>query len=132
MEDRRVYTCTLCSFTTRAKLQMLHHIRSMRHLQMEQLHQIQRHAEGKAGTQQDIGDIFKVEEAEEEGRHTPPGEFTHLIMLRVVGGVTTCCHLKIFFMSVKIFFVSIKKRFIFFCIIFRCIKNANYITNASI
>ncbi|MPC45813.1 Zinc finger homeobox protein 3 [Portunus trituberculatus] len=78
-EDRRVYTCTLCSFNTRAKLQMLHHIRSMRHLQMEQLHQIQRHAEGKAGTQQDIGDIFKVEEAEEEGRHTPPGEFTSFI-----------------------------------------------------
>ncbi|KAK8752559.1 hypothetical protein OTU49_006167, partial [Cherax quadricarinatus] len=73
-EDRRLYTCTLCNFATRAKLQMLHHIRSMRHLQMEQLHQIQRHAEGKGGTQQDIGDIFKVEESEEEGRHTPPEE----------------------------------------------------------
>lgn len=93
MEDRRVYTCTLCSFTTRAKLQMLHHIRSMRHLQMEQLHQIQRHAEGKAGTQQDIGDIFKVEETEEEGRHTPPGEFTVLTFTqRKMGGGCRVSH----------------------------------------
>ncbi|CAL4123099.1 unnamed protein product, partial [Meganyctiphanes norvegica] len=70
-EERRQYTCTLCSFSTKAKVQLLHHIRSMRHLQMEQLHQIQRHAEGKGQTQQDIGDIFRVEEADEDSRRTP-------------------------------------------------------------
>lgn len=63
--DRRQFRCCLCNFTTKARLELLHHIRSVRHLQMEQIHQIQRHAEGKGGTHQDIGDIFRVEEEED-------------------------------------------------------------------
>ena len=63
--DRRQFRCCLCNFTTKAKLELLHHIRSVRHLQMEQIHQLQRHAEGKGGTHQDIGDIFRIEEEED-------------------------------------------------------------------
>ena len=63
--DRRQFRCCLCNFTTKARLELLHHIRSVRHLQMEQIHQLQRHAEGKGGTHQDIGDIFRVEEEED-------------------------------------------------------------------
>ena len=48
------------------------HVRSMKHLQMEQLHQIQKRAEGNM-EQTEIGDIFQVVEKaapEETGKHT--------------------------------------------------------------
>ena len=60
--EKRQFRCCLCNFTTKSKLDLLHHIRSVQHLRMEQLHQLQRHAEGKGGTHQDIGDIFRIEE----------------------------------------------------------------------
>ncbi|KAA0193045.1 hypothetical protein HAZT_HAZT007234 [Hyalella azteca] len=74
--DRRQFRCCLCNFSTKARLELLHHIRSVRHLQMEQLHQLQRHAEGKSGTHQDIGDIFRVEE--EEDLSTSRGELCRI------------------------------------------------------
>ncbi|XP_058799739.1 zinc finger homeobox protein 4, partial [Phymastichus coffea] len=58
----KLYHCALCGFSTKNRLPLLQHVRSLRHLQMEQLHQIQR----KSGTQTneifhtDIGDIFQV------------------------------------------------------------------------
>ena len=72
--DRRQFRCCLCNFTTKAKLELLHHIRSVRHLQMEQIHQLQRHAEGKGGTHQDIGDIFRIEEEEDTSCNPSRGE----------------------------------------------------------
>ncbi|KAJ1529247.1 hypothetical protein ONE63_006048 [Megalurothrips usitatus] len=55
----RIYHCALCGFSARARLPLLQHIRSMKHVQMEQLHQLQRRAEGK-DVQTDIGEIFQV------------------------------------------------------------------------
>ena len=58
-EPPRIYHCALCGFSSRAKLQLLQHVRSMKHLQMEQLHQLQRRSEGKE-LQTDIGEVFQV------------------------------------------------------------------------
>ncbi|PSN40320.1 hypothetical protein C0J52_24543 [Blattella germanica] len=58
-EAPRIYHCALCGFSSRAKLQLLQHVRSMKHLQMEQLHQLQRRSEGKE-LQTDIGEVFQV------------------------------------------------------------------------
>ena len=40
------------------------HVRTMKHLQMEQIHQLQKRAEGNI-SQTEIGDIFQVTESEE-------------------------------------------------------------------
>jgi AT-binding transcription factor 1 len=58
-EAPRIYHCALCGFSTRTKLQLLQHVRSMKHLQMEQIHQLQRRSEGKE-LQTDIGEVFQV------------------------------------------------------------------------
>lgn len=55
----RVYHCALCQFACRTKLPLLQHVRSMKHLQMEQLHQLQRRSEGK-DLQTDISEVFQV------------------------------------------------------------------------
>ena len=70
-EDRRSYSCILCKFEATGKLALMTHVRSMKHLQMEQLHQIQKRAEGNM-EQTEIGDIFQVVEKsapEETGKH---------------------------------------------------------------
>lgn len=55
----KLYHCVLCGFSARAKLPLLQHVRSMKHLQMEQLHQLQRRSEGKE-LQTDIAEVFQV------------------------------------------------------------------------
>ena len=58
-ESPRIYHCALCGASCRAKLQLLQHVRTMKHLQMEQIHQLQRRSEGKE-LQTDIGEVFQV------------------------------------------------------------------------
>jgi hypothetical protein len=58
-ESPRIYHCALCGASCRAKLQLLQHVRTMKHLQMEQIHQLQRRSEGK-DLQTDIGEVFQV------------------------------------------------------------------------
>jgi AT-binding transcription factor 1 len=58
-QEPRIYHCALCGFSCRAKLPLLQHVRSMKHLQMEQLHQLQRRSEGKE-PHTDIGEVFQV------------------------------------------------------------------------
>ncbi|RZF31901.1 hypothetical protein LSTR_LSTR003783 [Laodelphax striatellus] len=55
----RIYHCALCGFSSRNKLPLLQHVRSMKHLQMEQIHQLQRRTEGK-DVQTDIGEVFQI------------------------------------------------------------------------
>ncbi|CAB3375879.1 Hypothetical predicted protein [Cloeon dipterum] len=57
--EPRIYNCALCIFSCRTKLPMLQHVRSIKHLQMEQLHQMQRRTEGKE-PHTEIGDVFQV------------------------------------------------------------------------
>ncbi|KAK7867018.1 hypothetical protein R5R35_006879 [Gryllus longicercus] len=59
VQDARIYHCALCGFSARAKLPLLQHVRSIKHLQMEQLHQLQRRSEGK-DLHTDIGEVFQV------------------------------------------------------------------------
>ena len=66
-----LYNCALCKFSAKGKHGLLAHVRTMQHLQMEQIHQLQKRAEGNLG-QTDIGDIFQVlEDSNESGRKTP-------------------------------------------------------------
>lgn len=55
----RVFHCSLCGFSATNRLPLLQHVRSLKHLHMEQLHQLQRRAEGK-DTGPEIGDVFHV------------------------------------------------------------------------
>ena len=69
--DGLLYNCALCKFSAKGKHGLLAHVRTMQHLQMEQIHQLQKRAEGNLG-QTDIGDIFQVlETSNEAGRKTP-------------------------------------------------------------
>ncbi len=61
-EDRRSYECILCKFSSRGKPGLMGHVRTMKHLQMEQIHQLQKRAEGNMA-QTEIGDIFQVTES---------------------------------------------------------------------
>ena len=60
-EDKRLYQCILCKFTSKTKRGLMDHVRTMKHLQMEQIHQLQKRAEGNT-SQTEIGDIFQVVE----------------------------------------------------------------------
>lgn len=60
-EDRRCYQCTLCKFAVPGKLALMNHVKTIKHLQMEQIHQLQKRSEGNE-EQTEIGDIFQVRE----------------------------------------------------------------------
>lgn len=71
----RVYHCSLCGFSATNRLPLLQHVRSLKHLHMEQLHQLQRRAEGKEASPE-IGEVFLVVPGptHEQQPHTP-GKF---------------------------------------------------------
>ena len=58
-EEKRSYNCILCKFASKSKPGLMGHVRTMKHLQMEQIHQLQKRAEGNT-SQTEIGDIFQV------------------------------------------------------------------------
>ena len=58
-ERPRVYRCALCGFGAPHRLPLLQHVRSVKHLQMEQIHQLQRRSEGKDPTP-DVAELFQV------------------------------------------------------------------------
>jgi AT-binding transcription factor 1 len=60
-EDRRSYHCCLCKFAVPGKLALMNHVKTIKHLQMEQIHQLQKRSEGNE-EQTEIGDIFQVRE----------------------------------------------------------------------
>lgn len=55
----RLYHCALCGFSARTKLPLLQHVRTMKHMQMEQIHQLQRRSEGR-DLQTEIGEVFQI------------------------------------------------------------------------
>ena len=61
--ENLIYKCVLCNFETTGKGLLLQHCRSVKHLQMEQLHILQLRAEGGANTPE-IGEIFTVTPAD--------------------------------------------------------------------
>ena len=62
-EHRRSYQCSLCKFAVPGKLALMNHVKTIKHLQMEQIHQLQKRSDGN-DEQTEIGDIFQVREEE--------------------------------------------------------------------
>ncbi|XP_049819761.1 zinc finger homeobox protein 4 isoform X3 [Aethina tumida] len=58
-DQPRVFHCSLCGFSAANRLPLLQHVKSIKHLHMEQLHQLQRRAEGK-DTSPEISEVFHV------------------------------------------------------------------------
>ena len=58
-DSKMDYTCKICKHSATGKALLLQHCRSVKHLQMEQLHLLQLRAEG-GGQSPEIGDIFTV------------------------------------------------------------------------
>lgn len=69
-DQPRVFHCSLCGFSATNRLPLLQHVRSLKHLHMEQLHQLQRRAEGKEQSP-DIGEVFHVVSGPADQHHTP-------------------------------------------------------------
>ena len=64
-ESRLSYDCALCKFSGPGKLALMNHVRTVQHLQMEQVHQLQKRAEGNV-SHTDISDIFQVTDSRED------------------------------------------------------------------
>lgn len=73
VDQQRVFHCSLCGFSATNRLPLLQHVRSLKHLHMEQLHQLQRRAEGKEMSAE-ISEIFHVVPGPVDNQQTP-GKF---------------------------------------------------------
>ncbi|KAM9301507.1 zinc finger homeobox protein 3 [Gastrophryne carolinensis] len=54
------YHCVLCSYATKAKLNLIQHVRSMKHQRSESLRKLQRLQKGMAEEDEDLGQIFTI------------------------------------------------------------------------
>lgn len=70
VDQQRVFHCSLCGFSATNRLPLLQHVRSLKHLHMEQLHQLQRRAEGKEMVSE-ISEIFHVVPGPVDNQQTP-------------------------------------------------------------
>lgn len=70
VDQQRVFHCSLCGFSATNRLPLLQHVRSLKHLHMEQLHQLQRRAEGKE-MGPEITEIFHVVPGPVDNQQTP-------------------------------------------------------------
>lgn len=59
----KYYHCTICNFSTKAKLNLIQHVRSIKHLRTEGMKQMQLNEDGKADL--DFDDVFVVREYNE-------------------------------------------------------------------
>ena len=95
-EEKRAYNCTLCKFSSPGKPALMGHVRTMKHLQMEQIHQLQKRAEGNT-SHTEIGDIFQVTEnaaieleyssERPNNNDDPRGKFMFILVVVYVGSV---------------------------------------------
>lgn len=61
------YHCALCSYSTKAKLNLIQHVRSMKHQRSESLRKLQRLQKGLPEEDEDLGQIFTI-------RRCPPAD----------------------------------------------------------
>lgn len=61
------YNCGLCNYTTKAKLNLVQHARSLKHQQTESLHRLHLHQQGLAPEEDNLNEIFFVKDC-------PPSE----------------------------------------------------------
>jgi AT-binding transcription factor 1 len=62
--ERKYYHCSLCNYSTKAKLNLIQHVRTMKHMRNESVRQIQQHEAGKS-PEHDRMYIFSVKEFNE-------------------------------------------------------------------
>lgn len=84
LDQQRVFHCSLCGFTATSRLPLLQHVRSLKHLHLEQLHQLQRRAEGKE-LAPDISEVFHVVPGPVDRQQTPGKFFDRYKACLVVG-----------------------------------------------
>lgn len=66
------YHCVLCSYSTKAKLNLIQHVRSMKHQRSESLRKLQRLQKGLPEEDEDLGQIFTIRRCPS----TDPGEWS--------------------------------------------------------
>ncbi|KFO20040.1 Zinc finger homeobox protein 3 [Fukomys damarensis] len=54
------YHCVLCNYSTKAKLNLIQHVRSMKHQRSESLRKLQRLQKGLPEEDEDLGQIFTI------------------------------------------------------------------------
>ena len=64
------YHCVLCNYSTKAKLNLIQHVRSMKHQRSECLRKLQRLQKGLPEEDEDLGQIFTIRRCPS----TDPGE----------------------------------------------------------
>lgn len=71
------YHCVLCNYSTKAKLNLIQHVRSMKHQRSESLRKLQRLQKGLPEEEEDLGQIFTIRKcpAAEAGECRLPGVF---------------------------------------------------------
>ena len=86
-ESRLSYDCALCKFAGGGKMALMNHVRTVQHLQMEQVHQLQKRAEGNT-SHTDISDIFQVTDIREEETSTAKHEKGNEVLLDAISANT--------------------------------------------
>lgn len=54
------YHCVLCNYSTKAKLNLIQHVRSMKHQRSESLRKLQRLQKGLPEEEEDLSTIFTI------------------------------------------------------------------------
>lgn len=67
------YHCVLCNYSTKAKLNLIQHVRSMKHQRSESLRKLQRLQKGLPEEDEDLGQIFTIRRCPS----TDPGKTCH-------------------------------------------------------
>lgn len=71
--DACYYHCMLCNYSTKAKLNLIQHVRSMKHQRSESLRKLQRLQKGLPEEEEDLGSIFTIRKcpSSETGQNLP-------------------------------------------------------------
>ena len=108
-EEHFSYDCALCKFAGPGKQALMGHVRTVQHLQMEQVHQLQKRAEGNI-SHTDISDIFQVTDSRDEDMPQTKQEkgkrICHLISIKLVFSKT-----KISELSFKVWLSLMNEKF---------------------
>lgn len=72
--DACYYHCVLCNYSTKAKLNLIQHVRSMKHQRSESLRKLQRLQKGLPEDEDDLGSIFTIRKcpSSDTGQTPPP------------------------------------------------------------
>lgn len=73
--DACYYHCVLCNYSTKAKLNLIQHVRSMKHQRSESLRKLQRLQKGLPEEEEDLSSIFTIRKcpSSDTGQNLPLG-----------------------------------------------------------